>query len=185
MSNQPERKTIRLQKFDYNEAFRVFLTICTKEKRCMLARIVGTGVPDGPQFVKQSEIRVELKEAGRIVQQTIIQLDSFYEHVTVDEYVIMPNHVHLLISFFEKNSLNPKSGPSRTPVPTKSSTQNSEMSKFVSTFKRFCNKAYGENIWQARSYDHVIRDFDDMQRHINYIINNPLKWKTDRLYSVD
>ena len=56
-NNFPERKKVRLQSFDYNGEFRVFITICTKEKRCMLARIVGTGVPDGPQ-----EVHVELKK---------------------------------------------------------------------------------------------------------------------------
>ena len=60
--------------------------------------------------------------------------------------------------------------------------QNSVVSLFVSTFKRFCNKEYGENIWQYRSYDHVIRDRDDYERHLKYISENPLYWKTDELY---
>lgn len=63
-------------------------------------------------------------------------------------------------------------------------TQNKQclLSRFVSTFKRFCNKEYGKNIWQARSYDHVIRDYNDYEKHINYIIENPNRWFYDDLY---
>ena len=112
-------------------------------------------------------------------------MDSFYDHISINEYVIMPNHIHLLVSFTEKSNSRSLGGQSRTPVPTKMAIQNSQMSELVSTFKRFCNKEYGENIWQARSYDHVIRDFDDMQKHVIYIKNNPIKWKTDQLYHED
>ena len=149
----------------------------------MLARIVGTGVPDGPRFDVQSKVRVELKQYGKIAEKVIRRLDSFYEHISVDEYVIMPNHIHLLISFFPKSDSCATDGPSRTPVPTRTSIQNSELSKFVSTFKRFCNKECGENIWQYRSYDHIIRDSDDLVKHINYIRENPVKWELDRLFA--
>jgi len=179
----PVRKRMRLASFDYNEDFRVFITICTKERRCMLARIVGTGVLDGPSKGDESGSRVELFRCGIIADQVICQMDSFYEHISVDEYVIMPNHIHLLVSFSSKSDSCVKGGPSGTPVPTEFSIQNSQLSKFVSTFKRFCNKEYGENFWQYRSYDHRIRDNDDLIKHINYIRSNPEKWKSDRLYT--
>ena len=60
-----------------------------------------------------------------------------------------------------------------TDVPTR---QHSTVSRFVSTFKRFCNKEYGKNVWQARSFDHIIRDNKDYELHIKYICENPLKW---------
>lgn len=60
------------------------------------------------------------------------------------------------------------------PVPTK---QNSKVSRFVSSFERFCNKEYGQNIWQARSYDHIIRDQADYDAHLQYIYENPLLGK--------
>ena len=66
-----------------------------------------------------------------------------------------------------------------TPVPT---VQNSLVSRFVSTFKRFCNKEYGENIWQYRSNDHIIRNRKDYEEHCKYIIENPLYWQYDKLY---
>ena len=68
----------------------------------------------------------------------------------------------------------------RRPVPT---VQNSIPSRFVSTFKRFCNKEYGENIWQYRSYDHIIRNREDYEEHLRYIYENPVRWYYDELYT--
>lgn len=62
-------------------------------------------------------------------------------------------------------------------------SKKSLISKFISTFKRFCNKEIGYNIWQNRSYDHVIRDKRDYDEHIKYIYENPIKWRFDKLYS--
>ncbi len=56
------------------------------------------------------------------------------------------------------------------------------MERFVSTFKRFCNKEYGENIWQRSFRDHVIRDHNDYDDVYRYIENNPLQWELDELY---
>ena len=69
------------------------------------------------------------------------------------------------------------------PVPTKDNidNKNSTIAKFVSTFKRFCNKEYGENIWQPRYYDHIIRGEQDYIGISEYIENNPLKWEMDDL----
>ena len=60
-----------------------------------------------------------------------------------------------------------------TPVLT--TKANSECSKFISIFKRFCNKEYGYNIWQSRSYEHIIRDYCDYKKIKKYIQENSLK----------
>ena len=96
-----KRKTTRLSDADYNESGIFFLTICTKNKECMLSQIVGTGVPDGPS--------VKLTEYGEIAERFINQLSNFYCELSVEEYVIMQNHIHLLLTV-NKN----ESGPSRT-----------------------------------------------------------------------
>ena len=139
-NNSKNRKTTRLKNFDYNDFGAYFITICTENRKCILSQIVGTGLPDGPS--------IKLLHYGKIAEKHIKQMNDFYEHISVESYVIMPNHIHLLVLIKEK-------GPSRTPVPT---IQNSTLSKFISTFKRFCNKEYGKNIWQYRSYDHIIRN---------------------------
>ena len=162
------RKTTRLEIFDYNSVGAYFITICTQNKEHLLSEVkltsVGTDVPDGPQTSKG--IYVELTEYGKIADKYINQLNDFYENISVDDYVIMPNHIHLLINVRDN-------GPSRTSVPTR---QHSIISRFISTFKRFSNKEYGKNIWQMRSFDHIIRDNKDYEFHIRYIRENPLKW---------
>ena len=128
-------------------------------------KYVGTGLPDGPKIV--------LLPYGQIAEKYINQLNDHYEGLSVDSYVIMPNHIHILLSVWEQ-------GPSGTPVPT---LQNAVVFRFVSTFKRFCNKEYGENIWQYRFYDHIIRDQKDFDMHLKYIYENPFGWEKDDLYA--
>ena len=128
MDELKNRKTTRLMGADHNQNQAVFLTICTKERRCVLSRIVGTGVLDGPQ--------IELTKYGQIADKYIHQLNDFYDDLSVVSCVIMPNHIHIML--WAKGTEN---GPSRTPVPT---VQNSVPSRFVSTFN--CtqkNKGYG------------------------------------------
>ena len=179
----PKRKNIRHKKHNYNSVGAYFITICVKERRCILSEIVGTGVPDGPF--------VELSSYGQIADKYIKQFDEFYSDIHIEKYVIMPNHIHLLlrIPYSQENTIH---GPSRTPVPTEENAlifetkvqtvQNSIISRFVSTFKRFCNKEYGENIWQPRSYDHIVRNKYDYDEISEYIDKNPLNWMYDNLY---
>lgn len=131
----------------------------------MLCRIVGTGVLDGPQ--------VQLSEYGKVAQKQMVAMSDFYEDIQLEKFVIMPNHIHMLIHIRGCTD-----GPSGRPVPT-----DSKISKFVGTFKRFCNREYGINIWQARSHDHVIRGEKDYLKIWSYIDSNPAKWREDSFYT--
>ena len=183
MDELKKRKTPRYQSFDYNSVGVYFITICTQNRRCILSRIVGTGVLDCPSATGVLDCpQVELTRYGEIADKYIKQLNDFYNHLSVEKYVIMPNHIHLLLWVKEnKNVID--SGQSRTPVPTNMERANSACSQFVSTFKRFCNKEYGGNIWQARFNDHIIRNRDDYEKHIKYIYENPTRWYYDELYT--
>ena len=163
-----------MREYNYNNEGIYFITICTEGKRQMLSRIVGTGVPDCPQ--------IELTKYGQIADKYIKQLNDFYNQLSVEEYVIMPNHIHLLL-WVKENKDAIENGRSRTPVPTNIERANSACSQFVSTFKRFCNKEYGTNIWQRSFHDHIIRNDIDCEEHIKYILENPMKWTEDELYS--
>ena len=161
------RKTPRWDKYDYNFGV-YFITICTKGRRCLLSRIVGTGVLDCP--------KTELTECGKIAEKYINQFDDFYNDIEIKSYVIMPNHIHILL-YIKENSEDVKTNS------IKVERANSSYSKFISTFKRFFNKEYGENIWQSRSYDHIIRNRDDYEEHLRYIYENPMRWYYDEMYS--
>ena len=180
--NFPKRKDLRLKEYDYNGAGLYFLTICTDKRRKILSKIVGGDVLDTP--------RVELTAYGKIVDKYINQLNDFYENISVERCVIMPNHIHLIL-FIHDNGASRTSpltdenicvgnGSSRTSTPTV--RQHSVVPAFVSTFKRFCNKEIGENIWQRYYYDHIIRDKRDYEEISKYIHENPLKWQYDELW---
>lgn len=152
----PKRKHPRMKNFDYSENGLYFLTLCVKDKGKLLCSIVGRDVPDAPS--------VFLTEKGKIVEKYINSIKNT-EKVSVETYVIMPDHIHLLL-FVD----NPD-GASRTSRPT-----HSLVSRTVSGFKRLCNKEIGENIWQASFYDHVIRNEKDYKTHFRYIEDNPTMW---------
>ena len=158
----PKRNHNRIRGFDYSQNGAYFVTICTQNRQRILSRIVGTPVPGCPQAPCP-----ELLSYGRIADKYIRQMDTFYDHLSVDNYVIMPDHIHFLISIHEQVG-HPGRG-----VPT---PRTSVIARFVGTFKRFCNKEYGQNIWQARYYDHVIRNQHDYDGIWEYIDNNPRKW---------
>ena len=96
MDELTKRKTPRCQSFDYNSVGAYFITVCTQNRQSLLSRIVGTGVLDCPQ--------IELTAYGNIADKYIKQLNDFYDHLSVEEYVIMPNHIHLLLVINENKS---------------------------------------------------------------------------------
>ncbi len=212
MDNElPKRKPTRWNVFDYNKNGAYFITICTANRKQILSRIVGGDVLDAPEGdvldAPESDApyfpnNVELLPHGEIANKYIRQLDEFYANLRVANYVIMPDHIHIMLFVFEdENSIEKTSSPetqvsltstngssrtstngssrtstngsSRTSTPTR---QHSAVSRFVSTFKRFCNKEYGENIWQRHFYDHIIRNRKDYEEHLKYIYENPIRW---------
>ena len=119
MDELKKRKTPRYQSFDYNSSGVYFITICTLNRRCILSRIVGTGVldcPRSPRSIVGTGVldcpQIELTKYGQIADKYIKQLKDFYNHLSVEEYVIMPNHIHLLLWVKEnKNAI--ENGQSR------------------------------------------------------------------------
>ena len=147
----PNRKSTRIPDFDYSQHGTYFVTICTKNRQRILSTITKNEPPE-----------TVLLCHGEIADKTIRQMDAFYDSLSVEKYMIMPDHIHLLITIHAE----------QTKAPT--------IAQFVGTFKRFCNKEYGENIWQERYYDHVIRNEQDYNEVWEYIDNNPRKWVLTR-----
>jgi len=160
----PVRKTTRLKQYDYNCPGYYFITICTRNKEKILSSIVGTGLPDGPH--------IQYTEYGEVVRKQLDTMSEFYDNIILEKYVIMPNHIHLLIRITD--IFHPESNKDIT---------NSSISSFVGTFKRFCNRQIGNNIWQSRSHDHIIRGEQDYQKIWMYIETNPVRWEKDCFYN--
>ena len=145
MQSLPQRKQARLKAFDYSSNGYYFITICTKDKKCILSEIEPR--PDG-------SVLHLLTQYGQIVESFLVTFPG------IDQYVIMPNHVHMIIH----------------------NTNGHPISSDVRSFKILVSKAIGTSIWQRSYYDHVIRDEADYLIKCRYIDENPAKWASDEYY---
>ncbi|MDO5477690.1 MAG: transposase [Clostridia bacterium] len=160
----PKRKATRLKNYDYSAHGAYFITICVKDKKCILGKIVGDGDFDVPQMI--------LSEYGVILDKYIHLMNDKYSHIKTDKYVIMPNHIHLILSVTAY-----KNGASETAAP-----YNNEISKFISLLKRYCNREYSKNIFQRSFNDHIIRGEKDYAKISEYIDTNIIRWQKDCFY---
>ena len=165
---QKLRKIIRLPGYDYSENGVYFVTFCVKDNRPLL-----TDIRVGPTIGRLPEIC--LTDKGLIVEKAIQNIPSVYPGVYIDQYVIMPNHVHMLIRI-DRSYSRPMVGPARLPG----------LSRMIAQLKGFVTKQIGETIWQGKYYDHIIRDEQDYMTRWRYIENNPANWllKQDEYYSI-
>ena len=96
MEQISERKPNRLKNYDYTANGAYFITICVKDRKCILSRISV-----GADIIRPYQ--VQLTQSGQIVDKAIRSVSSHYDNVSVDHYVIMPNHVHLLLRIEESS----------------------------------------------------------------------------------
>ena len=149
------RKLPRLKNFDYSQNGYYFITICTKDMQCLLSSVVGNAAPSVPQVI--------LTDYGKILESEILKMNNIYHNIQTTHYVIMPNHIHMIIEICESSG-------SETPETCTS------ISDYISTLKRFCSKKTGQKIWQKSFHDHIIRNEEDLYNHMQYINENPKKW---------
>ena len=158
-----QRKAIRLKGWDYSQPGVYFLTVCAAEHKMLFGSVtVGDGACDVPQ--------VRLSGIGQAVESRIADMETRYSNIRVDKYIVMPNHVHLL--------LRVEPGTSQAPSPT-----NSTVAKWISLWKRFCNRDCGDQLFQRGYYDHIVREQGDYDRIWEYIHTNPAKWEQDKYYT--
>ena len=148
----PQRKGLRLKQFNYSSANAYFLTICTKSRQPILSDII-LGNKEKPEVV--------LTKMGTIIERNV-RCISKTGYASVDHYVIMPDHIHLIIRLNE--TINEADDPKNQMIP-----------HIVSTFKRLCTKEIGSNVFQRSYYDHIIRDREDYETRMRYIYDNPVK----------
>ena len=165
----PVRKNVRLKHYDYSSNGAYFITICVEDMRRLLCHIVGRDDLGAPQ--------VNLSKYGAIAQKYIEQIELHYQGVFIDSYVIMPNHIHLLIRV-DRNNLPPlNNGAPRSSRPTML------IPRIMAAFKKFANKEFGFEMWQTSYHEHIIRNENDYLRHWQYIEGNPAKWADDEYYT--
>ncbi len=160
MITEHRRKPNRIPDFDYSQNYSYFITICTENRRCVFGTIFNGGQGQAPQ--------IRLSEAGEIANRSIQEIPCHYPSVHIENYVVMPNHIHLLLR------LENAAGERAVSV-----------SKVIQQFKGYVTKQIGCSVWQKLYYDHVIRDADDFAVKWRYIENNPYRWLEDKYYVCD
>ena len=178
-----QRKANRLKTFNYNLSGTYFITICTKNREPILSSIVGAGSarPDTGSACPDDESiypHIVLTPLGEIVEKYIIDIHEYYPNIVIDQYVIMPDHVHLLLtilSAFVTDGRDLSAAGRANPAPTVGNVIG--RFKFLTT-KEMANylNISDNHIWQRSYHDHIIRDEQDYLNTWNYINENPLRW---------
>ena len=150
----PTRKQNRLSCFDYRNPGYYFITICTRDKENLF-------------WIPSEEEKPVLSDMGKTVDQSIRSIPQHYPLIHLNKYVVMPNHVHLILIIDGWEEA--QSGPA--------------ISTVVGQMKRAVSKSLRQEIWQRSFHDHVIRNEKDYQMIWQYIEDNPRKWKEDCFYT--
>ena len=151
----PKRKKNRLSGYDYSSVGTYFITFCTQDMHCSLGRIV----PPADAFHPPT---VQLLPRGRTLDEAIRAIPAHYPRAAVENYVVMPNHAHLLLRLDETEG---------EPV---------SVDRIIRQLKRFVSAKHGKGMWQKGYHDHIIRDAEDFERRWQYISDNPARWFEDK-----
>lgn len=161
MNNELKRKPTYLANYDCNSTGAYFVTICTRNKANYFSNIVVSNANE--------PATVQLTRYGKIAEEQIKAINFKYVDVDIENYVIMPNHIHMIVSTFYDNEKD----------------NNISVTDVVRIFKslttRLCK--VGPVIFQRSFYDHIIRNDKDYLGCCNYIANNPSKWEDDGFYN--
>ncbi len=165
----PKRKHTRLKDYDYSTPGAYFITICTKDKKPILGEVIA-----GDELNKS---QMRLSPIGKIANREISKIESHYDNVKIDKFVVMPNHIHLIVIITER--INP------FPTSKKFDITNI-IGKFKAAVTRNVGKAFMPSaktfLWQTSFHDHIIRDERDYRKIWEYIDENPVRWMCDKFY---
>ncbi len=168
----PKRKNTRLLEYDYSMAGAYFITICTHEHKCIFGEIKNVGAIHESPAITYTFI-------GNTVRKIIEHLPMRFP-VRIDKYVIMPNHIHMIVTIcsdMDERAIR------ESPLHNKRSV----ISKMVGYMKMNVSKIVHQlqpnlNIWQRSYHDHVIRGAEDYKNIWEYMDNNPAKWNLDKYW---
>ncbi len=169
-------KSSRLRDWDYSLPGYYFVTLCTKDKKCIFGNIMSG--------------KMVLSPVGGIIDIEWRKSFQIRKELECIEYSIMPNHVHgiiclkdLVVETHGRASLRfePHGSAYRSPK---------SISSFIAGFKSSVtmrvnnlNNSFCRTIWQERFYDHIIRNEKELIALREYVQNNPLKWELDEYYA--
>ena len=184
--NKHHRRSTRLKNYDYTTPGAYFITLCTHQRECLFGEIV-----DGS---------MQLNSIGSTIQAYWLRLPRHFQQLTLDMFVVMPNHLHGILwlgvdtgrgEAFGQNILDNNSNlfPNASPLQQPCGTQSGSIGSMIQTFKSVSTRRLnqlrgttGKTVWQRNYYDRIIRNETSLQQIRQYIHNNPLSWQQDQLH---
>ena len=167
----PKRKEIRLKQYDYSSPGAYFITICTENRK----NYFWEGAFD-PQLFAWNTVgancvrpqNLPLSSVGKIVFDELKRWHKTYSSVSLHAYVIMPNHIHIMVAIVADEYGRPQVAPT--------------LERMVKQFKGAVTKKIGCSIWQKSFIEHIVRNQNDYETRLNYMYNNPIRWYYDKIY---
>ena len=181
--NLLERKSPRLPGWDYETPGWYFVTICTKDRAHFFGEIqhqmIGLSVPGCIAWYVWNLIPVQ------------------FDSVTIDAFIVMPNHIHGIIKIENtagksRKTINHIPADNEKDVGGITGLQNPMLTtrglgRIIQWFKGRCTREIRKRgqydfAWQSRYHDHIVRDANELDRIRRYISNNPIQWKEDKYH---
>ncbi|MBR5252857.1 MAG: transposase, partial [Clostridia bacterium] len=159
------RKSTRLKEYDYSSPGAYFVTICTENRKEYFWQNNLDVEKFSWHLVGANCVRpknLPLSHAGKIVMDELEMWNKTYKNVSIHSYVIMPNHVHIMVIILPDESGRPQVAPT--------------LGRMVKQFKGAVTKKIGEPVWQKSFMEHIVRDKQDFEVRFKYIRENPLHW---------
>jgi putative transposase len=177
------RRSIRLKGWDYSTPHYYFVTLCVQNKANLFATII-----DG---------KLILTEIGSMVEEIWLDMQLKYPGITVDEYVVMPNHIHGILGLHVGAGSHARPSHQRRCKDPGADTvvrpyeKSLSLSDVIRQFKTWSTKKYAENmirlnwpefhkrLWQQNFFERIVRCEKELDQIRQYILNNPANWKND------
>ncbi|MGD1046402.1 MAG: transposase [Bacteroidota bacterium] len=158
-------ESTRLKGYDYSQPGEYFVTVNTNNHECLFGTVI--------------EEEMRLSPVGKIAKNCWEEILKHFHNVELDEFVVMPNHLHGIII------INDNRRDVQLNVSTRISPKKGTLSVIIRTYKAavttMCrHNGLSEFRWQPRFYEHIIRDEKDLQNICDYIVKNPIKWFSDK-----
>ena len=171
------RQSLRLQGYDYSQEGAYYVTVCTRSKKHLFGKIIGK--------------EMQLNAAGKMIESAWRELPGRFPNIDLDEFIIMPNHIHAVFVIIRTNTNESEPGARSLDRPNGTlpgtvgrilqAYKSITTDEYITGVKQYGWKPFRRKLWQRNYWEHVICDNKDYNHICEYIYDNPANWHKDPL----